>query len=825
MQTVFSDENENEYKVVELGNEDGCILTTTDNGSEINGCFGVDAAYLYEANGQVYFMQSGTINHISKDNVKIVEAKDYYNKLTSYKNINGVLYHNIKTDLESDYYSYSLAIDDAPSYLKENTIYYSYDGHYFYDNYNNMIDDYVNNKNDNAINKTAYYNYYQYLPFRTISNYTYKEIDEYIKNKMHIDGPLGNFFDYNNDGANDYINKSQYYNKLESFFVSEEIYGINSMILLSTSMYESSYGKSLDSYMRNNLFDSAAFSTTQETQNQRYDSLENSVYAFAKYYMADKNSNPIRRSYNGSFLGNKESGMNKSYSGDPYWSEKVVSVYYAMDKALGYKDKNAIQIAIINNPSVYKDIALSNRLYKVEGNDYAYPIVEEETSVYKIQVDKNSSYSNLYDYENEVGYISKDKVVLIGSNTINKKEYETYTFDFNEGYVDGNEKVTIKTSKEVVKPTPTKNGYDFMNYDDNNVAQYKKISTVSYIYNFNDRVEVDSYPNIEGTSIIVHYSDGTLKNIHVTSEMIKDFDSSEDGETTFNLYYSGFTVPIKMKVNQWPKLIRADVESLITNIINNKQGINEENIKYIKNNNNGVNLSFDDIRHIDYYCLKETNSYPVYYIEQNDLDLSLSGLGFSLSNNKKKGKYQFYDDTFYIKTSDIPSSSYSKLSEIANDYGFEVEGSTKLSFRYNLLSVEPSSTIIAQVKINNKRNDRYYSVYHLDKSGNVIKCKTTQSNSYIQFAFDESGDYIFLSRPSGNIYNIKDINENISYLNNGIDTFSIMTQIMLFIVLMLYNFVCIIMYYLFNNNREKRWNDYRKSLRLAVSVHEEKLKN
>lgn len=35
----------------------------------------------------------------------------------------------------------SIAIGPAPKFMKEDTIYCSYDGHYFYENYNDLIED------------------------------------------------------------------------------------------------------------------------------------------------------------------------------------------------------------------------------------------------------------------------------------------------------------------------------------------------------------------------------------------------------------------------------------------------------------------------------------------------------------------------------------------------------------------------------------------------------------------------------------------------------------------------------------------------------------
>ena len=71
--------------------------------------------------------------------------------------------HHIVQDMTTPGYATSLNNGPAPSYLTPGTIYYSYDGHYFYTSYAAMIDDYKNNRYSNAVNASQpYYNYYQF---------------------------------------------------------------------------------------------------------------------------------------------------------------------------------------------------------------------------------------------------------------------------------------------------------------------------------------------------------------------------------------------------------------------------------------------------------------------------------------------------------------------------------------------------------------------------------------------------------------------------------------------------------------------------------------
>ena len=69
--------------------------------------------------------------------------------------------------------------------MKSNTVYYSYDGHYFYTTYQKMIDDYKANTRKNSINASKpYYNYYQYVSSRTKTSFTASDLNGYVKSYL-----------------------------------------------------------------------------------------------------------------------------------------------------------------------------------------------------------------------------------------------------------------------------------------------------------------------------------------------------------------------------------------------------------------------------------------------------------------------------------------------------------------------------------------------------------------------------------------------------------------------------------------------------------------
>ena len=78
-------------------------------------------------------------------------------------------------------------MDRHRSIFAEGTDYYSYDGHYFYtyDNFENMLEDYQNGDRSHSVNPSApYYNYFQYLPLRSQSNYSADELNSIINARL-----------------------------------------------------------------------------------------------------------------------------------------------------------------------------------------------------------------------------------------------------------------------------------------------------------------------------------------------------------------------------------------------------------------------------------------------------------------------------------------------------------------------------------------------------------------------------------------------------------------------------------------------------------------
>ena len=113
----------------------------------------------------------------------------------------------------------------APSYLTQNEYYYSYDGHYFYLDYEDMIYDYVKGTFQKSVNPTKpYYNYYQFLSMRVPSYFNADQINGLINKRI--------------------LNDKSKLNNAGELLKAAEQYGVNASLVLGIAANESAWGHS-----------------------------------------------------------------------------------------------------------------------------------------------------------------------------------------------------------------------------------------------------------------------------------------------------------------------------------------------------------------------------------------------------------------------------------------------------------------------------------------------------------------------------------------------------------------------------------------------------
>ncbi|MGX8834730.1 dockerin type I domain-containing protein [Amedibacillus sp. YH-ame6] len=376
-----------------------------------------DAAYLStNANGTVRVKVANTVLDVPAANVSLVEYTSS-TPTSHYIVTNGRLMHVYYYDNMAA--SASNWIGYQPSYLNANTKYYSYDGNYFYTSYTKMIDDYRSGVTTNAINaRLPYYNYYEYLSHRSISNFTAADLNNYFISKK-------------GSGLT-----SAMRNQGQAFINAQNKYGVNASLMYGTAINESGWGTSDYSLDRNNLFGHNAVDSNPNLATH-YATLEDCIKAHAFSYISSGYLNPADYRYRGPHLGNKYAGVSSKYASDPYTGEKKAYFSYEINEYTNKNDYNKYTIGVTNEHAyVYNSTSSSKKaLYSTGTNrnqalaNFPMIILGKETGAdgaqyYKIQSDTplNSARTEVvangeYDYSRDYGYILASKVSICNSGS------------------------------------------------------------------------------------------------------------------------------------------------------------------------------------------------------------------------------------------------------------------------------------------------------------------------------------------------------------------------------------------------------------------------
>lgn len=353
-----------------------------------------DAVFLEldPATGRIKIKVSGAVGWIKRYENEAAMSNPLYDivplswvKSPSYYQVtSNDLIHHLPLNVYNTKGKNQLVIGKKPSMLNEGT-YYSYDGNYFYTDLKQMINDYKQNTYQNAVNRdNPFYNYYQYLSFRTKTNYNAANINQFIDARTsNPNSKLKNTGDY--------------------FIENQNNYGINAIIMLAIGINESGYGTSTIAQTKNNLFGLNAIDKTPGESANYFASVADCIGEFAYVWLDYGYVQPGDYRFKGANLGNKGVGLNIKYASDPYWGEKAAQYYYDLDKYYGFQDYEAYTIAVLNNNynnTVYPkktpgglNVSSSFYQYKVAGTgvvvleEVTGPAVNENTTWYKIMSD------------------------------------------------------------------------------------------------------------------------------------------------------------------------------------------------------------------------------------------------------------------------------------------------------------------------------------------------------------------------------------------------------------------------------------------------------
>ncbi len=408
-----------------------------------------DAAYIStDSSGRVICKLSGVVMRVPANAVK---------SITSYKNGNISYYKSDGTWL-THYYSYigssnrvvmaSNRVGYKPSYLTTSKTYYSYDGHYFYTSFKDMITDYKNyKKNDfsHAVNKSnPYYNYYQFLSLRSKTTLSTSQLNSRITNRS-----------------------SKLYNQASTFMKYQKEYGINASLMFGVACNESAFGISNYAKNRNNLFGLNAVDSDPGKATY-FRSVDHCVSEFAYHWMSKGYLNGGDWRYRGPHLGDKHSGINVQYASDPYWGEKAASQNYFISSIKSDYQRYALGVSASTVLSMYKDANTNKRIYTTDASNgstiFTYPVTlldkvkgSDGSTWYKVQSDMPlktdrtaRNIKNHYDYTRDYVY-SKSNLIkhvlgTIGNAPTNLKDISKATVSKINEY---------KYTGSQIKPTPS----------------------------------------------------------------------------------------------------------------------------------------------------------------------------------------------------------------------------------------------------------------------------------------------------------------------------------------------------------------------------------
>lgn len=398
----------------------------TNRAGYVNGYYGADGAFLgYNADrSKVKFMQAGVTGWVNASEVQILNYDNtaQVRSINFYRSEGGRLYHYGTNDITNTYYFMTTQVGLRQSYMQDNVIYYSYDGHYFYKTYAQMIADYKAEVRSHSINpSTPYYNYYQYLSYRSKTNFTAANLNAFLLSKPNS-------------------STSKMKDLGSAFIQNQDTYGVNGALAYGVAANESAWGQSSIAKNNNNLFGHAAYDSDPSGSANAYSSPAYSVYYNAKVFISEGylDTKDYAGRYYGAHLGDKASGINVKYASDPYWGEKAAAISWQLSNTYGANDVNKYKIGIkpkSSNLNVRKDPASNATALYQTGTAGDYPVIILGSATgdvvngsnvwYKIQSDTtlNASRTALtqdkgnYDFNNYYGYIHSSYVDIVNGST------------------------------------------------------------------------------------------------------------------------------------------------------------------------------------------------------------------------------------------------------------------------------------------------------------------------------------------------------------------------------------------------------------------------
>lgn len=298
---------------------------------------------------------------------------------------------------------WTMTVGPAAEWMTAGSTYYSYNGYDFYSD------------RQYSSKSGTYYNYYQFAPLRTTSSISVSTYNTFLSS-------LG------------FSSTSKLWDAGQYFINGQNTYGVNATLVFAMACLESGYGRSQYAVERNNLFGWGAYDS-DPNQAATFASIETGIYEHMGLNLRGYlDINDYR--YFGGQLGNKGSGLNVKYAGDPYWGMKIAAIAYAIDKTDNGNDGtltdcDTAALGVINTYGVnITKTAGGSTLYNsaygaTYQKNHIVSILGSEGDYYKIQSTSymsNGSVATIksvgyltYDWQNFTGYLPKSYVDRINS--------------------------------------------------------------------------------------------------------------------------------------------------------------------------------------------------------------------------------------------------------------------------------------------------------------------------------------------------------------------------------------------------------------------------
>lgn len=418
--------------------------TYMDNGSSYGAVDGALMGTGYSnAHGWVAQVRIGSFTGWIEASAYEIVPITWIKSISYYEVTNDHIKHIYVSKIQNPYSSTAgSTIGPKPEMLNAGN-YYSFDGHYFYEHAEDMIGDYKAGNYNHAINKdNPYYNYYMYLSNHTRTTYSSINIDEYIRNNLGY--YRGTF------GSEAESGTSRLYGMGTFFYYAQEKYGVNAILALSLSRNETANGRSYLAINKNNGFGLDAVDSNPINGARWYPTYASSILGYASKWVTYGFAHPRDWRYFGPQFGEKRSGMNVKYASDAYWSEKMASNYYYLDKSLGLQDYNYYQLGVTKEAAhAYKDPSCSSKVvYTYPESEDALVIVDELDSngekwykvVSDLNIDSNGNEITSGDYNwnsyvyvraFQVKKINNGKNGYISNNSVFEYKDKNYTYDLH----------------------------------------------------------------------------------------------------------------------------------------------------------------------------------------------------------------------------------------------------------------------------------------------------------------------------------------------------------------------------------------------------------